>query len=107
MMEFIIISTIIFADPGLNLTPYLEILPAECPVRIDILARNNKFYDGFAYFSGRIMIFDGNNLSISRKKWVLAHELGHICGAKSRFFYGKREEISDFYAENWLKNKIS
>jgi hypothetical protein len=79
MLSLLLLTTALFYDVGVNLTPYMVLLPAECPIRIDIVSRNNIYFDAYAWYSGRIIIYDGNNLSYDRKKELLLHELGHVC----------------------------
>jgi len=104
-MSILLLSAIIFYDVGVNLTPYLTVLPAECPVRIDIVSRNNIYYDGYAWYSGRIIIYDGNHLSDDMKRFVLLHEIGHVCAGNNRLgSYQDRENNADNYANIRVKN---
>jgi Zn-dependent peptidase ImmA (M78 family) len=104
MLHMILLATIIFYDPSVNLTPYMDVLLTECHVRIDIVNRSNNYYDGYAWYSGRIIIYDGNiNMKGDSvyKKWVLAHEIGHVCaGNNRRGNYIERERLADEYAYN-------
>jgi Zn-dependent peptidase ImmA (M78 family) len=98
MLMMLLMSTMLFYDQGVNLTPYMELLPAECNVRIDIVNRSNKYVDGYAWYSGRIIIYDGNNINNERRQFILQHELGHICSENNRVGdYNNREIIANNY----------
>ena len=106
MLQLLLLTTMLFYDPSVNLTPYLSVLPAECPVRIDIVSSNNIYYDGYAWYAGRIIIYDGNNLDYDSKRFVLAHEIGHICSVNNTSgSYDDRERRADDYAYKLLYNQ--
>lgn len=102
MLSLIVMSTLLYYDAAVNVTPYLSILPAECPVRIDIVDRSNIVFNGFAWYSGRIIIYDRNLVSDHEKMFVLAHELGHACSPLTGS-YGYRESVANDYAEKLLQ----
>jgi Zn-dependent peptidase ImmA (M78 family) len=107
MLSLLLLSTALFYDVGVNISPYISLLPAECSVRIDIVSRNNVYFDGYAWYSGRIIIYDGNNLDYDRKRFVLAHELGHVCAVNNRDgTYLDREINADDYAYNILSKGV-
>ena len=86
MMHLLLLTTMLFYDPSVNITPYMEFLPAPCPVRIDIVNRTNIYYDAYAWYSGRIYIYDGNPSmkDLEWKRYVIQHEIGHICNKNNR-----------------------
>lgn len=96
MLTMLIMTTMLFYDPGVNLTPYMEALPAPCPLRIDIVNRTNNLYNGYAWFSGRVTIYDGNKITAARKLQALKHEIGHVCNPNNRRgSYEAREANAD------------
>lgn len=104
MLKLLLLTTVLFYDSDVDVSPYMDFLPAECPVRIDIVKSNNIYYDGYAWYSGRIIIYDGNDLDYERKRFVLAHEIGHVCSVKNTAgTYFDREQKADEYAQNLLK----
>lgn len=99
MLNLVILTTILFYNSNVNLTPYLDVLPAECPVRIDIVNYSNSNFDGLAWYSGRIKIFDDNfGNDNERRRFVLLHEIGHVCGKyNKKGSYYDREVMADNY----------
>jgi Zn-dependent peptidase ImmA (M78 family) len=81
------------------------VLPADCNVRIDIVNYSNSNFEGFAWYSGRIKIFDGNfGNDNDRRRFVLLHEIGHVCGEGNRYgSYNDREIMADNYAYSKLQ----
>jgi Zn-dependent protease with chaperone function len=85
LYTLLFLHTIVYADPGVNVTPYLDVLN-KCVAcqngvnikRIDIRSGYNSIYRGFAYYNGRIIIYDGNHRTDYEKKKTLYHEIAHI-----------------------------
>jgi len=85
MMLMLVMSTLLFYDQGVNITPYaIESIPQDCKVRIDIMKTRNKKYNGYAWFSGRIQIWDGNGLTNKEKGELIRHEIWHVCAKDNR-----------------------
>ena len=106
MLNLIILTTILFYNSNVNITPYLDVLPAECPVRIDIVNYSNIYVDGKAFYSGRIRIYDINIHNDDRKRFVLLHEIEHVCGKNNRKGnYNDRGLQANIYANTRLNVK--
>jgi hypothetical protein len=91
----------VYFDKGVDEAVYIPVLDKvnDCGVRVDIVSRNNVFFNGFAWYSGRVVVFDGNGLGVDMKRYVLAHEIGHICASNNRLgTYDDREGIANNYA---------
>lgn len=103
----LLMSVVLCHTQGINVTPYMELLPLNCSVRIDIVNDSNRRYYGWAWYSKRITIYDKTMVNKELKQYVLAHELGHACGKGSRRgSYNDREVYADNYAREYLKNRI-
>jgi len=104
-MNCILLIGVIFCyTQGINLTPYMDLMPVDCNVRIDILNTTNRNL-GFAQYSKRITIFDKMITNIEKKRYVLAHEIGHACGKDSRRGnYNNREKYANNFAYKYLNN---
>jgi hypothetical protein len=92
----------VYYDKGVDNKVYSQVLkfiPKDCNVRVDIVSRNNIYYNGYAWYSGRITIYDGNHLSTSDKVYVLEHELGHVCSVGNRVGSYADREVS---ADRWV-----
>lgn len=103
-----VMSTALFYDASVNLTPYMALLPNDCADRIDIVNRSHIRWDGYAWFAGkRLIIYDGGLSNDEDRKYVMAHELGHLCAEKdnlNHYSYSQNEITADIYASNILKN---
>lgn len=96
-------KTTIYYEKGTDITTYQEVIkfiPPTCGIRIDIVNRNNAYYNGYAWYAGRITIYDGNHMDTETKVYTLEHEIGHLCNINNRAgSYEQREINADNYID--------
>jgi hypothetical protein len=110
MLSLILLTTVLYYDAGVNLEPYLaeiDRIPSDCVIgRIDIVKRTNVNYFGYAWYSGRIIIYDtevNKYFEDDGKRWIMRHEIGHVCAANHlRGTYNDRELVAEDFANGLI-----
>jgi Zn-dependent peptidase ImmA (M78 family) len=107
MLLLMLMNMTLFYDSGVNMSIYMDFMPpTDCVDRIDVVNRSHIFWAGYAWYGGRrILIYDGSMKDDNMRRYVLAHEIGHLCAEKAgrnRWNYAYNEELADEYASAYL-----